>query len=230
MSPDCHPEMDNTDLLPEDGITRFKSIMGILQWVVTGGRIDICYSTASLARFCMSPREGHLKNAEKVLGYLKKYPKRGIFINPAAPTIDDDKLKSQDHKFQDFTHQYHYFKEEIDPRFPEPKVSELELNFFCDSAHDLVTGRSITAILGFAGSTPVVWCSKKQSAVQTSTFGSEFTALKTAVERVITLRYHLRSMGVKVTKPTALFVDNNSVFLQAANPASSLKKIAVALA
>ena len=37
-------------------------------------------------------------------------------------------------------------------------------------------------------------------------------------------------MGVSITKPTKIFVDNMSVFLNAANPASSLNKKAIALA
>ena len=80
------------------------------------------------------------------------------------------------------------------------------------------------------GSAPIYWKSTRQTSVQTSTFGSEFTALKKAVEVAITIRYHLRSMGVSVTKPTKIFVDNKSVFLNTANPASSLNKKAVALA
>jgi hypothetical protein len=43
---------------------------------------------------------------------------------------------------------------------------------------------------------------KRQASVQTSTFGAEFTALKKAVEEGITLRNYLRSMGIKVAKPT----------------------------
>ena len=80
------------------------------------------------------------------------------------------------------------------------------------------------------GSTPVYWKSTRQTAVQTSTFGAEFTALKTAVEVAITIRYHLRSMGVQVIKPTKIFVDNKSVFMNVANPASTLNKKAIALA
>ena len=37
-------------------------------------------------------------------------------------------------------------------------------------------------------------------------------------------------MGVKITKPTTIFVDNNSVRLNAVNPASTLNKKAIALA
>ena len=98
------------------------------------------------------------------------------------PTIIDndyEKLMPE----HDFGTQYHYFKEEIDPRFPEPVVDELKISFFCDAnhGHDKVTGRSTTGIIIFVGSTPILWESKRQNSVQTSTYGAEFTALKRAV-------------------------------------------------
>ena len=161
----------------------------------------------------------------------KKFPKKGAVIDPQTPKFCDHPNAPME-KFEDFTHQYKFFKEEIDPCFPQPTVSELNITLFCDAdhAHDLVTGRSVTGIPGFVGSTPVCWKSTRQKSVQTSAFGSEFTALKKAVETAVTLRCHLRSMGVKVTKPTQILVDNKSVFLNASNPAGTLNKKMMALA
>ena len=36
-----HPELDITDLLDEEGIKHYQSLIGILQWLVTLGRLDI---------------------------------------------------------------------------------------------------------------------------------------------------------------------------------------------
>ena len=107
----------------------------------------------------------------------------------------------------------------------------MDVNIFVDAnhAHDKVTGRSVTGLFCFVGSTPVLWKSKRQASVQTSTFGAEFTALKKAVEEVITLRYYLRSMGIRVSKATPIFVDNMGVVLNASNPGSTLNKKSVAL-
>eukprot|EP00957_Ditylum_brightwellii_P014264 1073904-Ditylum_brightwellii.AAC.1 len=68
-----------------------------------------------------------------------------------------------------------------------------------------------------------------QVCVQISTFGSEFTVLKRAVEESVLLRYHLRALEVKVSKDTTIFVDNMSVVLNATNPGSTLKKKTVTL-
>eukprot|EP00957_Ditylum_brightwellii_P178582 13603464-Ditylum_brightwellii.AAC.1 len=84
--------------------------------------------------------------------------------------------------------------------------------------------------MSVVGSTPVTWSSKRQAAVHTSTFGTEFTALKEAVEEVITIQYHMRSMGIMVSKSTPIFVDNMGVVLNATNPGSTLSKKSVALA
>ena len=208
--------------MDDDGTRQYQKIIGIGQWLVVAGRFDIAYAISSLSRYAAAPRQGHLAMAEGILGYLKKYPAKGYIINPNPPNIDPRynvvKLK------EDFGGQYQYFQEDLDPRFPEPLVREMDVNLFVDAnhAHDKVTGRSVTGLFCFVGSTPVIWKSKRQASVQTSTFGAEFTALKKAVEEAITLRYYLRSMGIAVTKPTPVFVDNMGVVLNASNPGSDL--------
>ena len=231
MPVDSKPETDTSEILDEAEHKDYQHIVGICQWLVIRGRIDITYAVSSLSRFSTCPRKGHHTLAKKILGYLKKYPKKGIVIDPTPPRISEYP-NTPPEKFEEFGHQYHYFKEQHDPRFPTQTIPELDVTIFCDAdhGHDLVTGRSITGILAFVGSTPVYWKSTRQTSVQTSTFGSEFTALKKAVEVAITIRYHLRSMGIKVEKPTKIFVDNKSVFLNIANPASTLNKKAIALA
>jgi hypothetical protein len=90
----------------------------------------------------------------------------------------------------DFGNQYHYFQEDIDSRFSPPLINELALNLFVDAdhGHDKATGRSITSsTLVKVGSTPVVWRSRRQPSVQTSTFGAEFTSLKAGVEEAVKL-------------------------------------------
>eukprot|EP00957_Ditylum_brightwellii_P208920 15359543-Ditylum_brightwellii.AAC.1 len=65
--------------------------------------------------------------------------------------------------------------------------------------------------------------SKQQSVVETSAYGAEFMAIKTAVEEVMALRYMLRCLGVKVTKPTQILGNNHSVVLNSTIPSSLLK-------
>ena len=71
---------------------------------------------------------------------------------------------------------------------------------------------------------PVTWFSKRQNTVETSTFGSEFIAMKTAVEHVEALRYKLRMFGIPMEGPTNVFCDNEAVFKNTSIPGSMLKK------
>ena len=71
---------------------------------------------------------------------------------------------------------------------------------------------------------PVFWFSKKQTTVETSSFGSEFVAMKNCTEYIRGLRYRLRMMGIQVLGPTYIYGDNQSVLYNTTIPESTLKK------
>ena len=77
-----------------------------------------------------------------------------------------------------------------------------------DYAGDQITCWSNTGILIFFNSAPIIWPSKRQSTIESSTFGSEFIALKTALEILMVLQYKLRMMGVPINRPAYIFGDN----------------------
>jgi hypothetical protein len=58
-----HPEEDDSPVLDNDMHREYQSIMGMLQWVVSLCRIDICFAVSSLSRFCACPRQGHMTRA-----------------------------------------------------------------------------------------------------------------------------------------------------------------------
>ncbi len=66
--------------------------------------------------------------------------------------------------------------------------------------------------------------------LQTSTFGSEFVAMKQATEYVRGLPYKLRMMGIKVDEQTFVFGNNQSVLCNTTASASKLKKNSNAIA
>ena len=51
--------------------------------------------------------------------------------------------------------------------------------------HDLATGKAVTAVLHFLNQTPIDAYTKRQSTVETVTYGSEFVAARTAVDQII---------------------------------------------
>ena len=107
-----------------------------------------------------------------------------------------------------------------------PRGESVSTHCFVDSDHagNTVTRRSQTGLLLFVNRAPIVWYSKCQNTVETSTFGSEFIAMKTAVEQIEALRYKLRMFGVPLEGPTNIFCDNELVFKNASIPDSTLKK------
>jgi hypothetical protein len=70
----------------------------------------------------------------------------------------------------------------------------------------------------------VIWYSKRQNTIESSTFGSEFVSLKIALEMNKALSYKLRMMGIPVDGPTNCFCDNQSVWRNATVPQSTLNK------
>jgi hypothetical protein len=76
---------------------------------------------------------------------------------------------------------------------PKALIDEMERTVFVDSdhAHDKVTRQSITGMIIFIGRIPVIYSSKQQGAIETSTYGAEFCAMKNGVEELIALQYML---------------------------------------
>jgi len=132
----------------------------------------------------------------------------------------------------DWTSAYLNAREEIPPNAPKPKGKAVQIAAFCDSNHagDLLTRRSRSGILIFLNRAPILWLSKKQNSIESSTFGSEFTALKVCTEMIEGLRYKLRMMGVPIKGAARVRVDNMSVVNNTTRPESQLKKKSNAIA
>ena len=117
---------------------------------------------------------------------------------------------------------YGNVKEQVPEDAPIPMGKPVVLTTYL--LHDMVTGRSVTAILHLINQTPVEWFSKKQATVETATYGSEFVAAKTAAQQAMGLRSSLRYLGVHIKGATHLFGDNGSVVTNASLPHSPLRK------
>ena len=230
VSKDCHPEIDESPLLKEKDHRRYQMLLGMLQWLNTIGRPDLCHACCSLSRFGSCPRETHLELAVHCFQYLKQFPDRKIAIDPNPlnyERVTPDWLKL----VPDFLRDYPDAKEEDDPNFPSPLGKALDSTILVDAdhGHDKKTGRSLTGLILYLGSTPVLWISKRQGAIACSTYHAEFSALRTAAEKAVTIRYLLRSFGVPVKGATNVFGDNFAVIQNAQNPEADLDKKHVAL-
>ena len=68
------------------------------------------------------------------------------------------------------------------------------------------------------------WFSKRQNTVETSTFGSEFVAMRQAIEMIKALNYKLQMFGIPILDKAKIFGDNNTVVLNCSKPESTLSK------
>ena len=95
--------------------------------------------------------------------------------------------------------------------------------------HNIMTGRSATAVLHMLNKTPIDWHSKKQDAVETATCGSEFSSAQTCVEQTLDLRIALRHAGVPLQKLSCMLGCNDSVVNSSMTPFWKIHKRHAAL-
>ena len=69
---------------------------------------------------------------------------------------------------------------------------------------------------------PILRLSKRQDTVKSSTFGSEFVALRQARDMIVALRYKLRMFGVPIQGPADVFCDSQGVVKNACISESTL--------
>ena len=223
IDPEYHPELDESPLLSPEGISKYRSIIGSLNWILTLGRFDIAYALSTMSRYNMAPREGHLEAVKRILGYLLMKPDGKIVIDPGMPEIRKKMVMSRGHSWEEF---YPDAVEDIPDDMPKPKGNMATLTCFVDADHarDKVTRRSVTGIVLLVNNTPISWISKRQKTVETSTYGSELVAARIATDLIIEWRYKLRMLGVLIEDVHFLAGDNMSVILSTTLRSSALKK------
>ena len=73
LDPKDHSELDENPLVEEKTKKIYWSLMGMLQWAVTIGRMDIHVAVMTMGRFRMEPRQGHLERVARIFGFLRYY-------------------------------------------------------------------------------------------------------------------------------------------------------------
>jgi hypothetical protein len=164
MKEASHPESDDSAYLSKERATQYRAIIEFLNWVVILGRFDVMYATDSLARFSIAPRVGHLCEAKRMLGYLKRYTGHRILLNPNP--IDLSQVVNTFTEYDNWRESYPEAQEEIPDGIPEPmnnKKVQVTIMVDADHGHCQVTRRSVTGTLVFINSTPVRRFSKIQT-------------------------------------------------------------------
>ena len=230
LSTDYRPEIDTTPELGESDASYYHCLIGVLRWIVELGRVDIDVEVSMMSSHLALPREGHLKELYHIFAYLKAHSNAEMVFDPTPVVFDRSIFERQDWSYSAYG--YESLEEELPQNMPTPLGQSMTMRVFVDADHagETVTRRSRTGFVVFLNGAPIYWSSKRQNSVETSTFGSEFVAMKQATEYVRGLRYKLRMMGIKVDEPAYVFGDNKSVLCNTTAPESTLKKKSNAIA
>ena len=184
------------------------------------------FAVNNLAQYSVAPRQGHLAHLLRIFGYLSKYP---FAATPFDGHFIDSNVTNQ-LEFQplhDWKEIFPNAYEDIPPNAPSQKDGErFQITCYVDADHarNTVTRRSVTGILLLINNTPLTWISRRQRTVETSTFGSEVIAARTAIDLIVEMRYKLRCIGLPLERSSTLIGDNKSVILNTTSPASKIKK------
>jgi hypothetical protein len=221
MQTNYRPELDVSPLLDPEQANYYMSLIGILRWAIELGRLDIYIDVCLLSSYMCQPRIGHLEQVFHIFAYLKHHENSNMVFDPNYITWESEAFVQ--YHWEEF---YKDAKEQLPLNAPSPRGHAVQINAFVDADHagNRVTRRSHTGILIYLNCAPIIWFSKAQSTVETSTFGAEFIAMRICVEMLEALRYKLRMLGIPIDGPANVFGDNKSVITNATIPTSTLKK------
>jgi len=227
LSSGYRPELDFSEELCPQKTNYYQGLIGILRWIVELGRIDIIVPVSLLSRYLVSPRKGHLQQAYRIFAYLKQFNRPMLVFDDSEPKLPIDGFN-----LCDWSSLYPNAAERIPQDAPEPLGHSVVTTCYVDADHAgcRVTRRSHTGILIYVNCAPIIWYSKRQNTIESSTFGSEFIALKISVELIESLRYKLRMFGIPVDNSTIVFCDNEAVVQNVTRPESTLKKKHISIA
>ena len=218
------PELDVTDELSPKDAGHYQSLIGVLRWICELGRVDICLEVSMLSSHLALPRSGHLTQVLHIFAYLRRHHNAELVLDPSDPVINMEDFEKRDWTSSEFGHVIGV--EEVPKNMPRPRGFGFVIRGKVDADHagDTTSRRSRTGFIVYLNCAPCYWLSKKQTSVESSSFGSEFVAMKQCCEYIRGLRYKLRMMGIPVEGPAFIYGDNQSVLANSTIPDSTLKK------
>ena len=175
-----------------------------------------------MARYSHAPREGHLKAVVRIFGYLKKFHKAQLVIDPTLP--DHSQFPYDD--LSTWRDLYPDAEVETPKDAPTPKGVPVRITIWVDADHarDKVTCRSVTGVVVMLNSTIIKTYTKRQATVESSTYGSELVAARVATDLAMEITVTLQMLGVGIDGSALMLGDNKSVVVNTTIPSSALKK------
>ena len=140
-------------------------------------------------------REGHLHQLFHIFAYLKKKKNTEMVFDPFVPDFYADKFQRQDWSQT----LYGDAPPDQPPNMPKLWGQGFIFLAYVDSDHagGTVTRRSRAGFFIYCNNALVYWISKKQGSIETSSFVSEFVAMKVCTEYIQGIKFKLHMIGIQ---------------------------------
>ena len=113
----CHPELDATPLLEIDDCRKLQILLGIMKWMVTIGKLELCQVVSYLSYFGAYSRKGHLDLSVRYFGYVKHTINKQISVD--SKPMKFNRTAPNFHKLiPDVIKDYPESTEDTHPSFP----------------------------------------------------------------------------------------------------------------
>jgi hypothetical protein len=197
-TPAVYKEILHKDELgpPRKQSWKYRSAIGMLNYLVASTRPDCLYAVHQCARFSSNPRLSHERAVKRIIRYLKGTKDMGVILTP-----------NKDKGIQCY----------VDADFAG--------GFSSETSEEPVSVFSRTGYVIYYYGCPITWTSKLQAEISLSTVEAEYIALSQAMRDVIPFMDRINEMdgifGDKSPKPNihcTLFEDNNGALELATSP------------
>ena len=147
----------------------YRKVIGKLNFLEKSSRPDIAYATHQCARFCVDPKESHVKAVIHLAKYLQGTINEGIILDP-----------KENKSFEAFA----------DADFAGNWNSQTAMD-------DPSTAKSRTGFVITYASCPILWASKLQTCISLSTTEAEYVALSQCLRDTIPIMQLLQELKDK---------------------------------
>jgi hypothetical protein len=178
---------------------QYRQVLGELMYVYVVCQLDIGFAVTILSRFSGAPALAHYQALKTMCKYLQSTKSWGIHYWHPSHHNDLPKVYPPDVPY--------------DGSLPWFHCSDLcQLVAYSNAAYavDIKTRNLVTGLsMNYAGRC-IVYKSKMQATVATSSTEAEFIAAVSAAKIIKYLRYVLQELDLGETEPTTLYIDNQA--------------------
>ena len=128
-------ELDEIAELPPAKAAYYKSLIGVLRWIVELGCVNINCKVPIMLSCMALPCYGHLQQLYNIFAYLKKHHSTEITFDPAEPNIDEELFKREDWSSSVYASEDEMLEEAKPSERPEERGEGFKMRIYIDSDH-----------------------------------------------------------------------------------------------